>query len=172
MIYSHHHSKGTKGSVRAMDRSSGSGVFARDADAILDLIELEIPPEIKKEEGNEHLMALRLESVLRDYPRYEPINLFFRYPVHELDTEGILSEAGVAGAYRANLAKSSKRVPEKQRKESIQEAFDALGTDGEPVTVKALAEKIGITERCARNRLKELQEKFWVKSGLVGKKAG
>lgn len=42
VIYCHHHSKGAQGSKRAIDRSSGSGVFARDPDAILDMIELEL----------------------------------------------------------------------------------------------------------------------------------
>ena len=32
-IYCHHHSKGSQGFKRAMDRASGSGVFARDPDA-------------------------------------------------------------------------------------------------------------------------------------------
>lgn len=40
VIYCHHHSKGAQGGKRAIDRSSGSGVFARDPDAILDMIEL------------------------------------------------------------------------------------------------------------------------------------
>ena len=40
VIYCHHHSKGSQGGKRAMDRASGSGVFARDPDALLDLIEL------------------------------------------------------------------------------------------------------------------------------------
>nr|WP_243206393.1 AAA family ATPase [Neobittarella massiliensis] len=39
-VYCHHHSKGAQGGKRAMDRASGSGVFARDPDALLDLIEL------------------------------------------------------------------------------------------------------------------------------------
>lgn len=42
VIYCHHHSKGAQGGKRAIDRSSGSGVFARDPDAILDMIELEL----------------------------------------------------------------------------------------------------------------------------------
>jgi regulatory protein RepA len=42
VIYCHHHSKGSQGGKRSHDRSSGSGVFARDPDAILDLIELNI----------------------------------------------------------------------------------------------------------------------------------
>jgi RecA-family ATPase len=45
IIYAHHHSKGSQGQKKAMDRSSGSGVFGRDPDAALDLIELEISEE-------------------------------------------------------------------------------------------------------------------------------
>lgn len=40
VIYCHHHSKGAQGGKRAMDRASGSGVFARDPDAMIDMIEL------------------------------------------------------------------------------------------------------------------------------------
>jgi len=42
VIYCHHHSKGEQGGKKSMDRASGSGVFARDPDALLDLIELEL----------------------------------------------------------------------------------------------------------------------------------
>ena len=35
-----------------MDRASGSGVFARDPDALLDLIELELNEDILKQEEN------------------------------------------------------------------------------------------------------------------------
>lgn len=42
VIYCHHHSKGEQGQKRAQDRASGSGVFARDPDALIDMIELEI----------------------------------------------------------------------------------------------------------------------------------
>lgn len=52
VIYCHHHSKGVQGSKRAMDRASGSGVFARDPDALLDLIELELNEDILKQEEN------------------------------------------------------------------------------------------------------------------------
>ncbi|MBQ1345704.1 MAG: AAA family ATPase [Kiritimatiellae bacterium] len=37
----HHHSKGAQGGKRSSDRSSGSGVFARDPDAIIDLLPLD-----------------------------------------------------------------------------------------------------------------------------------
>ena len=40
VIYCHHHSKGAQGGKRSIDRASGSGVFARDPDAMLDMTEL------------------------------------------------------------------------------------------------------------------------------------
>lgn len=53
VIYCHHHSKGSQGSKRSMDRSSGSGVFARDPDAILDLVELEITEGLMRQQQDE-----------------------------------------------------------------------------------------------------------------------
>lgn len=48
VIYCHHHSKGDQGHKRASDRASGSGVFARDPDAQLDMIELVIDDHRRK----------------------------------------------------------------------------------------------------------------------------
>lgn len=53
VIYCHHHSKGSQGSKRSMDRASGSGVFARDPDALLDLIELPVSDDLRKQERNQ-----------------------------------------------------------------------------------------------------------------------
>lgn len=47
LIYCHHHSKGGQGDKRTMDRASGSGVFARDPDAMIDLLPLEISQAAK-----------------------------------------------------------------------------------------------------------------------------
>ncbi len=52
VIYCHHHSKGSQGGKKSMDRASGSGVFARDPDALLDLIELETNENLLKQEEN------------------------------------------------------------------------------------------------------------------------
>ena len=49
VIYCHHHSKGSQGGKRSMDRASGSGVFARDPDALLDLIELPVSEELRRQ---------------------------------------------------------------------------------------------------------------------------
>lgn len=52
VIYCHHHSKGSQGGKRSMDRASGSGVFARDPDALLDLIELPVSEDLRRQEIN------------------------------------------------------------------------------------------------------------------------
>lgn len=58
VIYCHHHSKGSQGGKRSMDRASGSGVFARDPDALLDLIELDVNEDLRKQEQNNAVCAV------------------------------------------------------------------------------------------------------------------
>lgn len=58
VIYCHHHSKGAQGGKRSMDRASGSGVFARDPDALLDMIQLELPADIRRQRENSTVRAL------------------------------------------------------------------------------------------------------------------
>lgn len=78
----HHHSKGAQGTKRTMDRASGSGVFARDPDALLDLSPLVVPDEEK--DVLDGATAWRLTATLREFKEPEPINIYFRYPIHEL----------------------------------------------------------------------------------------
>lgn len=66
VIYCHHHSKGSQGGKRSMDRASGSGVFARDPDALLDLIELELTDDIKKAENGKARIR-GIEKALNEY---------------------------------------------------------------------------------------------------------
>ncbi len=63
VIYCHHHSKGAQGGKRSMDRASGSGVFARDPDALLDLIELEITDTLLKEEQGKAVCELCIRAL-------------------------------------------------------------------------------------------------------------
>ena len=58
VIYCHHHSKGSQGGKKSMDRASGSGVFARDPDALLDLIELEPTEALMKQEENKAICGV------------------------------------------------------------------------------------------------------------------
>lgn len=61
VIYCHHHSKGSQGGKKSMDRASGSGVFARDPDALLDLIELETTDALIKQEENKAICQVCID---------------------------------------------------------------------------------------------------------------
>lgn len=52
-IYCHHHSKGSQGNKKSADRASGSGVFARDPDALIDLIELNMSDDLRNQIKNQ-----------------------------------------------------------------------------------------------------------------------
>lgn len=80
VIYCHHHSKGAQGHKSAMDRASGSGVFARDPDAQLDMLEIDAP-EMDKDSTTD--TAWQIESSLREFPNIIPKRIWFRYPLHE-----------------------------------------------------------------------------------------
>jgi RecA-family ATPase len=167
VVYAHHHSKGAQGSKASMDRASGSGVFARDADALLDMIELRIPKEREEEaraEYGEKCTAWRLEATLREFQRIEPVNLFFSYPLHEIDAAGILEDANLEenersmenGREMGSLAKSAKKQDTKLR------LMEAIGRDeevtGKRKTNKLYAEEFGVSERTIIRYIRELEE--------------
>ena len=167
VIYAHHHSKGAQGQKASMDRASGSGVFARDADALLDMIELRIPEEkaedIKAEFGA-NVTAWRLDATLREFPRIEPINLFFSYPLHDVDIAGDLDDANLEESERSmengrELGRLSQKV---RKKENIDKLAEAIQRDvdfsGKQKTQKEYAEEFGVSVRTIRSWLKELGE--------------
>lgn len=65
VIYCHHHSKGSQSGKRSMDRASGSGVFARDPDALLDLTELEITESLRKQQEDKAACSVIYEWLAR-----------------------------------------------------------------------------------------------------------
>ena len=65
VIYCHHHSKGSQGGKKSMDRASGSGVFARDPDALIDLVELELTDEIRKQQLNSTTAKIYQDAINR-----------------------------------------------------------------------------------------------------------
>lgn len=71
VVYCHHHSKGSQGGKRSMDRASGSGVFARDPDALLDLIELELTEELLKQEENRAVCDACIRFLNREFEDWE-----------------------------------------------------------------------------------------------------
>lgn len=66
VIYCHHHSKGGQGQKRSMDRASGSGVFARDPDALIDMIELEVTDAVIQTELDKEVVTLCIDYLDRN----------------------------------------------------------------------------------------------------------
>ncbi|QHZ52181.1 Regulatory protein RepA [Paenibacillus larvae subsp. larvae] len=232
VIYCHHHSKGSQGGKKSMDRASGSGVFARDPDALIDLVELEVTEALRNQEENKAICAMyqrlfeqhnpsylhehvsqddqlsakamedhakrampqvmdnimltikqvlkavkgrsawRVEGTLREYAKFEPVNMWFQYPIHKVDDVGSLKDIepeGEAPAWKKNFTKKkSPEAKKKEQKESLETAYEACSID-EKITLKAIAEYMGVTEKTARNRIKE-HGGFWIEDGEVGKK--
>ena len=57
-IYCHHHSKGSQADKRSIDRASGSGVFGRDPDAIIDMVELDADEGTKWKHVNDKICGM------------------------------------------------------------------------------------------------------------------
>ena len=172
-IYCHHHSKGAQGYKKAMDRASGSGVFARDPDAQLDMIQLETSEEfLNVNADNTNSTAWRLECSLREFPNFKPRNFWFEYPIHRVDEQGILGGLYSEGDPKSNLAKSGKRnqTPE-LRKEEFDRAFDInVSIDG-TCPASAIAEYLGIAERTVRARVTEFADEYTTHKGLITRKS-
>ena len=168
-IYCHHHSKGAQGMKKAIDRASGSGVFARDPDAQLDMIQLELSDDLQNNVCDDGATAWRLETSLREFPNIRPVNFWFNYPIHYIDSSGELNNAYTEGSFEAVRAKNRKYTTPEERKASLESAFEACSIEL-PVTIASMAEYIGVTERCVRDRLKEFKNDFWTKNGTVGRK--
>ena len=169
MIYCHHHSKGAQGGKKAIDRASGSGVFGRDPDALIDMIELELTDDLKNNVRDGNATAWRVEFNLREFANPKPLDIWFEYPTHYIDNSGELVNIHPSGSWQANLAKSPNRTTVESRASSVSAAYYTLNTDPKmPVTVHDMAEYMGVTERTARSRIDETGE-YIVKKGCVSK---
>ena len=153
---------------KAMDRASGSGVFARDPDAQLDIIQLELSDDLENNVRDGSATAWRLESSLREFPNIKPVNFWFEYPIHRVDTTGELERAYAEGCAMANLSKSRKYTTQEERKAAVESAYRACSSEI-PVPLKAMADYMGVSSRCARDRIKEFDDEYEIKGGYVRK---
>lgn len=179
VIYSHHHSKGSQAAKRAQDRASGSGVFARDPDALIDMTELDVDedvygkimvdntpkatkhgedkfaPGVEAVERYKKMRAFRLEFVLREFETPEPKNIWFKYPVHYEDTEGYLSEANIYDPATKGM-KAAQKSAEKKRDETAAKLTGAFATltaelESETITRKDMADYFGKSYKTINN---------------------
>ncbi len=161
VIYCHHHSKGDQGMKKAIDRASGSGVFARDPDAQLDMIQLVLDDETKDVMPVEGATAWRLESALREFKNIEPVNFWFEYPVHRLDHTNALknmtTKAGSAGKTSDQTA------------EAFRNAFYMQQENG-CVRIGDMCDYLNISEKTVYRRLKTLSSEFTARKGRIYRK--
>ncbi|GEC93796.1 AAA family ATPase [Brevibacillus brevis] len=239
VIYCHHHSKGSQGGKKSMDRASGSGVFARDPDALIDLVELDVTEALLKQEENkavcavyrqlfekfnlnyldEHISqddllsaramedhakraiprqaeaaresieqavrsvrkrsAWRVEGTLREYPKFDAVNMWFQYPIHRVDDVGSLKDIepeGEAPAWKkaTDKRKSSAKKEQRSKEAQFEDAVNNCNF-GEPPTVKDIVEWFGksgkeVSERTVRDWIKKYG--YVLKDGVIVKDNG
>jgi hypothetical protein len=110
VIYAHHHPKGAAGGKKSMDRMSGTGIYARDADTVIDFTALEEDEETRKRFGEAKLF--RTTFTCRSFQDHTPLDVAFQYPRFYPDTQGILSKCHVEG----------EELTWQERKEKMREA--------------------------------------------------
>jgi len=174
VIYCHHHSKGSQGAKKAMDRASGSGVFARDPDAQLDIIEVEVDDATRNAYMDSGVTAWRLESSLREFPNIKPVNIWFDYPLHEVDQSGILNNLPVQGETGRNShdRNAQRREAANQEFRNAFEVCEQYDPGAEGVPIKDLASYLGKQQNAVYTRVKQLPDEFEIKRGIVIRKNG
>ena len=170
-IYCHHHSKGAQGAKKAMDRASGSGVFARDPDAQLDLIALTMTDDVKNNPANEGATAWRMESNLREFKNIKPVDMWFRYPLHKVDETGELRGLYAEGNPLGNLSKSSKRTSVTTRRSGLDSAFNVCAEDG-VAEISKMADYLGISKKSIARYADEFSDTYKRHNGMVYKVEG
>ncbi len=168
-IYCHHHSKGPQGQKKAMDRASGSGVFARDPDAVIDVT----PLSVKEETGQ--LGAFKVSGILREFPPFKEFCIVYHYPIHTVDHSGFLDMAAVEGSLEDLQERgrdSSRKVREagkNSRREQIVLLIEGALSSGNQITQKQLAERFNCSIRTIRNDLTEINTPLEVyKTDMLG----
>ena len=151
-----------------MDRASGSGVFARDPDAMLDMIQL----KVKDQDPDDIATAWRITGTLREFPSFPPVNVFFRYPVHVADDTDMLKDAmeegSLADVYQKGREQSNKAKKEEAAKnvDSVEIAFEAYANEAGKAKLSDMARYFSKSERTVKNYINQ-NGGFKVKNGLV-----
>ena len=114
--------------------------------------------------------AWRLEGTLREFPKFKPVNAWFRYPIHVLDEtlqDIKLEDDSPKEKWKKGVQKSNQNRSEKTQQE-LEEAFNVLSVDGGPVELMEVANYLDIKKTALYNRIKRSQ-KFKSDSGYIYK---
>ena len=165
-IYCHHHSKGAQGAKKAMDRASGSGVFARDPDAQLDMIQLELSEDVENNIRDGNSTAWRLESSLREFPNITPVNFWFDYPIHRIDAGDSLRQMPAQGTPAAGRLKNPRSKSSEEAAEEFRSAYNALNIDGR-VTVQDMMQYLDCKDKAVYARIKKMGGEYYLHKGCI-----
>jgi RecA-family ATPase len=112
--------------------------------------------------------AWRLESSLREFGNFKPVNFWFEYPIHRVDDTGVLQKIYASGDPKSNLEKSGKRKQTTEsRRDEFETAFEInMNADG-TCSVSVLAEYLGVTDRTVRKRVKEFEDDYINNHGVI-----
>lgn len=147
-----------------MDRASGSGVFARDPDAMLDMLELQPEFEDDIPEGS---TAWRVSSVLREFKPTKPFEVVFDYPLHK-----VVHLEGATEMYPDLEEKNEQRKAEKGTR--IDKFIDYVynydqykrNKEAKYPYVSECAAFVGVADRTIRDYIKQTDKVILVK-GVV-----
>lgn len=172
----HHHSKGAQGGKFSIDRASGSGVFARDPDALLDMIRLN-PIDAGKdlEDGQ---TAWRISATLREFPSPDDIDVVFDHPVHHI-TEDLKEAQPMSGmgadvnSQRGNAVKGDKAEKRYTRLKGFVQNWDEIDTSishNKYPTIQDAVEYFkndqGFSERTIRRAI-EKHDDLMIQNGVI-----
>jgi RecA-family ATPase len=172
IVYDHHHPKGGTGDRKVTDRGSGSGVFARDADAICDLSFLSPSKELMQVVGAQMQSGekpMQIAFVLRDFKDVEPINIWFKFPCHYVDSANLLDGAPLEGSKEDHLNKSSKRTTDDEKHIALTEAFECCKEQDGTALIKEMAEFTNghPARRTLERYIERFSDEFELKDGVV-----
>lgn len=140
----HHHAKYASGSKAALDRGSGSGVFGRAPDMILDLSPLDVPEEDAHDLGG--ATAWRATPTCREFPPQEPFDVLYKWPLHYVDASGRCAAWELVGAdpYASRDRAKRKKTEKAQdaHADLLWKAFKSCCEDG---TAQQHGEVYGVT---------------------------
>lgn len=151
ITFAHHHAKGSAGSRNVIDRGSGSGVFGRFVDAMVDLTPT-VPDEeqqgILQARYGESAVPMRMSFVLREFADPGTRNVVFDFPLlHEIDGDYMddAPEDGSAEAARRKGGEANRRRNDRRWghiDEAIGRAVNQCALEGVPATRDNVADRM------------------------------
>lgn len=163
VVYCHHHSKGVQSGKNPMDRGSGSGVFARDADAFVDILELSLPPAYEaeaKEKYGDWCVPCKIDFTLREFAKIDPIMCFYSYPLLRIDEDGWLYDAKPADveqalSYGRNIGAKKNQIEREKRVAQLRESMLRDKEFGKVKSKDEYAKELGVTKKSIERYMAE-----------------